>query len=1363
MRIRFVTVIALASVLFLTFNVNDAVSATPAGVDFAYDKEFSDGSESKVQGNVQAIPPGIADAFTVETWLYVESYTTDWMTISAQNQDKTCCGDRLWFGISGTTSSFATKRAFHVGTGVATINSNPVDTDMPESTWNHVALTLGATGTDNLKIYINGDLFHTDTLTRSNTGISKGGFAIGTSTAGHYRFDGRFDNFKIWNSILTQTQIQESRFAYGTVGVSGTPSLRAFYDFDEGTGSTVNDRTGNGFGLAITNTLGTTQDAFLSATRPKAIAYDNQGATTTQSGGSTTFNNGSTITAIPTTPPQRTSFTFAGWFTAASGGTPIISGSAMPNNREATVKLYAQWTTFSIGNIFETKIIDGGSGTVTADCRTLGPSTVIFSITGSSVQYAGAPTVTNVYGNCASLTQEGLALNALSHQLGRFGAFTGTGPVEASCFSAGAQNVVVGARVFRTPSGFVAGITPYCGQLPTGSSSFLLTGTNSLVGTSTGVSADVICSTGYVVTGMSHRVGDIMDAFGIRCAAITGVSQSTLSVTTATNSKSYPYSITPSFSTSGGSGAGAVSYAVSGGDAPSCAVSNNTASAIVTASSPGTCIIRASKASDLNYAITTSEVTLTFTKANLTITASSHTVTFGSSPPTITPGYSGFVNSENSSSASFTSGLVVPTCSTSYTSTSSVSLSPIATTCSGGSSANYTFSGYVSGSITINRAVQSSLSLSSISGVFLSNLRLTTSGGSDTGTVSFAVSSAGTAGCSIVNSESLTSTTAGSCQIVATKLGTTNFLPAFDTQTVTISKATLVLTTSVGATLKYGSTATASFSSNRSVGVSPIPAISGALTFETSTSTACNINSGSGVVTMNRASGTCSIRVRLINDTNFQDTSSALVSITPAQADAISVTAVNRGSVFTGSAAAITPGFTVTGLQFSDTVTVTYLYVGTSNAGNVISSATIPSAAGSYSIIPTVSLTNSDSYTAAATTSGGTLTISRAPRSVNPSTFSKLNLKYGESATVISNATSPSTNNDGEFTYAVGSGCTNNSGTITAANYFGNCSVTTTIQQGFNYESATASAVSFSLSKADTITVTASSPAAVTFTGSAAVVTPTVSVTGLVAGNSATGATFNFGRSASGASVSSYGPSATAPTNAGLYEITPTSLALAGGITTDFYVATIFETATLTINKANQSIFSNYGNLSAILGSGFLIYPFGGSGDGAVSLAVANGTASGCSTTSLAVTASSAGTCLLTVNKATSENFNSAQASFGITFFYFVPAPAAPVSTRQTEIAIATAVPFSATATAAPKITSISPATGPVGTVITITGTGLNGVSSVRIGRRALTSVTGVDSTSVTAVIPAGATTGPIVLSNSFGSDFIASGFTVTP
>jgi hypothetical protein len=101
-----------------------------------------------------------------------------------------------------------------------------------------------------------------------------------------------------------------------------------------------------------------------------------------------------------------------------------------------------------------------------------------------------------------------------------------------------------------------------------------------------------------------------------------------------------------------------------------------------------------------NYSLSTTSATATnarISPATATVTASSATVAYGGAAPSITPGYNGFVNGEN------TSVLTSPaTCSTVYTPTTPVTSSPVATTCSGAAAANYTFT-YVNGTVTIQK------------------------------------------------------------------------------------------------------------------------------------------------------------------------------------------------------------------------------------------------------------------------------------------------------------------------------------------------------------------------------------------------------------------------------------------------------------------------------------------------------------------------------------------------------------------------------------------------------------------------------------------------------------------------------------
>ncbi len=75
------------------------------------------------------------------------------------------------------------------------------------------------------------------------------------------------------------------------------------------------------------------------------ITYDNQSATTSQVGGSTSYIPQSAIASIPTTPPIRTGHTFGGWFTGPAGsGTQVTNNSYTPESPYSPVTLYAKWT-----------------------------------------------------------------------------------------------------------------------------------------------------------------------------------------------------------------------------------------------------------------------------------------------------------------------------------------------------------------------------------------------------------------------------------------------------------------------------------------------------------------------------------------------------------------------------------------------------------------------------------------------------------------------------------------------------------------------------------------------------------------------------------------------------------------------------------------------------------------------------------------------------------------------------------------------------------------------------------------------------------------------------------------------------------
>ncbi|HVI08004.1 MAG TPA: MBG domain-containing protein [Candidatus Binatia bacterium] len=94
------------------------------------------------------------------------------------------------------------------------------------------------------------------------------------------------------------------------------------------------------------------------------------------------------------------------------------------------------------------------------------------------------------------------------------------------------------------------------------------------------------------------------------------------------------------------------------------------------------------------------------TQVPLVITASGGTMSYGSTPPAITPGFSGFVGSDNSGSLT-----TQPTCTTTATSSSPVGTYP--SSCTGAADPNYSIS-YVAGSVTVT-AAPATISLSNLS------------------------------------------------------------------------------------------------------------------------------------------------------------------------------------------------------------------------------------------------------------------------------------------------------------------------------------------------------------------------------------------------------------------------------------------------------------------------------------------------------------------------------------------------------------------------------------------------------------------------------------------------------------------------
>ncbi len=272
--------------------------------------------------------------------------------------------------------------------------------------------------------------------------------------------------------------------------------------------------------------------------------------------------------------------------------------------------------------------------------------------------------------------------------------------------------------------------------------------------------------------------------------------QANLTLTSTTGTYQTPLTLT----TSGGSGTGALTFAVVDGSASGCAVST----AKLTSTSAGTCLVTATKAADANYnAASSPQTTVTLDPATsaTSVTDNSGSVSTGGtlvfvaivSGPGGTPtGSLGWTGSACSATTALSAG--VATCSidnaqagTAYSVTATYS-----------GDANYAGS-FGTDTASPGKADQTPLTITSTVGTYPTPLPLTTSGGSGTGALTFAVVDGSASGCVISTATTppdLTSTSAGTCLVTATMAADANYNATSSPQT-TVTLALAPSTTTI--------------------------------------------------------------------------------------------------------------------------------------------------------------------------------------------------------------------------------------------------------------------------------------------------------------------------------------------------------------------------------------------------------------------------------------------------------------------------------------------------------------------------------------------------------------------------------------
>jgi hypothetical protein len=333
--------------------------------------DFNTGTAAQVMktaGNAGPIPA--SSNFSVESWVYIDSDTNNWQTIMTQNQpDTSCCTGRFYMGFPG-------GRNLHIG-----FESGYTDVAvLPLTTWTHIALTLQrdtpSIGVTTVKTYINGVLIQNKTDWPNNTFSSANGFSVGTATNGGYKLNGKIDQVKIWDGVLSQADVERSLSAYAAGGIS-TGTLRAHYDFNEGTGTTINDRSGISANLTVT-----AGDSVFSQSPTPPVTTSAAPTNVTVTAGykqanlswtAPTFNGGSTITGYTVTSSPLVSAPSACvntantscTFTGLTAGTAYTFTVVAINTKGNSSSSAASSSSTPFGDCSNTPTKSGGFSTVT--------------------------------------------------------------------------------------------------------------------------------------------------------------------------------------------------------------------------------------------------------------------------------------------------------------------------------------------------------------------------------------------------------------------------------------------------------------------------------------------------------------------------------------------------------------------------------------------------------------------------------------------------------------------------------------------------------------------------------------------------------------------------------------------------------------------------------------------------------------------------------------------------------------------------------------------------------------------------------------------------------------------------------------
>ena len=227
--------ISLYKILLIAYLIITAASAQNTALDF-------DGSNDYIQ-ITDDNSLDISSSITISAWIYPTNIANKDGILAKRTSTENSGDWALRF-------TSAAKLKLLIWDGNASNGSTSSNSSISLNTWTHISVTHD-NSTNTTKFYINGLLDATSTsLSKNLAGNNSNAYIGWDAQQGDKFYTGKIDEIRIWDDIRTQTEIKANMHTE----LSGSEAnLVAYYNFNDGSGTTPTDLTSNSNDGTMTN------------------------------------------------------------------------------------------------------------------------------------------------------------------------------------------------------------------------------------------------------------------------------------------------------------------------------------------------------------------------------------------------------------------------------------------------------------------------------------------------------------------------------------------------------------------------------------------------------------------------------------------------------------------------------------------------------------------------------------------------------------------------------------------------------------------------------------------------------------------------------------------------------------------------------------------------------------------------------------------------------------------------------------------------------------------------------------------------------------------------------------------------------